>query len=228
MLPVVITTEDGSHSLLNETLNETYHSRHGAIQESRHVFLAQGLEFLVQERKPRSVSILEIGFGTGLNALLTLTRTFQIDMQVHYMALETDPLNESIWSTLNYGQVLQVSRQFVALHRCGWGTPQTLDGKFQLLKQNTSLQEISLAPMSYDLVYYDAFAPSKQPELWTRSILEKVVDAMAMGGVLVTYCAKGQLKRDLKNLGLFVETLPGPPGKKEMTRGTKSGGVVSS
>lgn len=227
MLPILFTTEDGSHSLLNEELNETYHSRHGAIQESRHVFVEQGLEFFVAQKDPQRMSILEIGFGTGLNTLLTLTRILHTEMQVHYTALETNPLGEPIWSALNYGNALQVTSHFTALHRCGWGTTQKLETNFQLLKKNMSLEEITLAPLNYDLVYYDAFAPNKQPELWTKSILGKVVDAMAEGGVFVTYCAKGQLKRDLKTLGLCVESLPGPPGKKEMTRATKDGAGAS-
>ena len=218
MLPLVISTADGSHSLLNESLNETYHSVHGAIQESRYVFVEQGFKFVLERYKPTTLSILEVGFGTGLNVLLTLAEALGAPTEIHYTTLENNPLPEEVWSQLNYGERLQMKSEFSALHQSAWETPLSLAANFQLLKRNSGLEKIFLEPTSFDLVYYDAFAPNKQPELWTRDMLTKIMKAMKPGGVLVTYCAKGQLKRDLKALNLLVETLPGPPGKKEMTR----------
>lgn len=219
----IIITADGSHSLLNEDLNETYHSVHGAIQESAHVFIKHGFDHFISQWNPERVSILEIGFGTGLNALLTIQKLFETSIHVRYTSLEAHPISEKMWSTLNYTESLGLKDQFKDLHQSAWGVESAILPQFNLLKKQGTLQEMSFEPDVYDLIYFDAFAPSKQPELWTIDILQKVVDAMKRDAVFVTYCAKGQLKRDLKALGLMVETLQGPPGKHEMVRGTKIG-----
>ena len=218
----IITTSDGSHSLLNEELNETYHSVHGAIQESAHVFIKNGLDYYIQKVKPQSISILEVGFGTGLNALLTIHRMLETFVTIKYTTVEPYPLGEEVWSALNYTQTIGLKEHFTALHRSSWEKEGTMLPHFQLLKLQTTLQQVQLQPKSFDLIYFDAFAPNKQPEMWTFPMLEKVVEAMNMDAVFVTYCAKGQLKRDLKTLSLMTETLPGPPGKKEMVRAIKS------
>lgn len=218
----IITTSDGSHSLLNEDLNETYHSVHGAIQESNHVFIRNGLEFYARTINPSKVSVLEVGFGTGLNALLTIRHMIKSPVAVQYTALELFPLPEEVWSALNYHQLIGLEDNFSQIHRSPWGKAQMIIPNFELTKLHTSLQEVSLEKDSYDLIYFDAFAPSKQPELWTFSMLQKIEGAMRLDAVFVTYCAKGQLKRDLKALGLEVETLQGPPGKNEMVRAVKT------
>ena len=216
----IIVTGDGSHSLLNTELQETYHSRHGAIRESRHVFIQCGLEFVARNKK--DIRILEIGFGTGLNALLSLQRNDKSDVNIHYTSLETFPLQEQIWSQLNYvSEESPWYEDFKKLHYCEWNQEALIRENFFLIKINEAIQQFEL-PELFDLVYYDAFAPSKQPEMWELPTLRKVVQAMEQDGVFVTYCAKGQLKRDLKLLGLVVETLPGPPGKKEMVRAVKT------
>lgn len=217
----IITTSDGSHSLLNENLNETYHSVHGAIQESNHVFILHGLEFYVQTIVPSHVSVLEVGFGTGLNALLTMRHIIKTPIAIQYTTLELFPLQEEIWSALNYHEMIGLEYGFSQIHRSSWGTAQKITPNFEMTKLHTSLQEVSLKKESYDLIYFDAFAPSKQPELWTFPMLRKIEEAMKLNAVFVTYCAKGQLKRDLKALGLIVETLQGPPGKNEMVRAVK-------
>lgn len=217
----IITTSDGSHSLLNEELNETYHSVHGAIQESAHVFIKNGLDYFIHQSKPESISILEVGFGTGLNALLTIHHTLETSIHIKYVTVEAYPLEEEVWSALNYTDTIGLKEYFLNLHQSSWETEQTILPNFQLLKLHTTLQQVKWQPKSFDLIYFDAFAPNKQPELWTFPILQKVSEAMKMDGVFVTYCAKGQLKRDLKTLGLITETLPGPPGKKEMVRAIK-------
>ncbi len=217
----IITTADGSHSLFNEELNETYHSVHGAIQESVHVFIKSGLQYVLERSSPLPISIFEVGFGTGLNALLTLQYLQGHPKAVNYTAIEHSPLGEEIWSRLNYASLLNLGAEYKDLHYSAWGRPHALTANFNLLKLNNTLQQVVLSKESLDLVYYDAFAPSKQPELWSFDVLRKIFEALKPGGVLVTYCAKGQLKRDLNGLGLVVETLAGPPGKKEMVRAVK-------
>jgi len=217
----IILTKDGSHSLLNTALNETYHSVHGAVQESKHVFIQAGLDFFLQHQPQQPISILEIGFGTGLNALLTGQRVSDQPYEIKYTSLESFPIDEPIWSKLNYAEALNMQHAFESLHRAVWNSAVEIHPNFELIKLHTTLQQASLSSQSVDIVYFDAFAPSKQPEMWTHEMLSKVVRAMKPQGVFVTYCAKGQLKRDLRDLGLSVETLAGPPGKKEMVRAVK-------
>jgi tRNA U34 5-methylaminomethyl-2-thiouridine-forming methyltransferase MnmC len=217
----IIVTEDGSHSLLNEDMNETYHSRHGAIKESAYVFISKGLDFVQQRDNLRTISILEIGFGTGLNAWLSLEWAREKNRMIKYYSLETFPLPQEIWESLNYSNQTE-STEFKNLHRVPWQTWNKIDPVFSLFKDNQSLQEVALPPNHFGLIYFDAFAPNKQPEMWELPLLSKVVVSMKAGGVFVTYCAKGQLKRDLKSLGLIVESLPGPPGKREMIRAVKN------
>jgi tRNA U34 5-methylaminomethyl-2-thiouridine-forming methyltransferase MnmC len=217
----IITTADGSHSLFNEELNETYHSVHGAIQESVHVFIENGLQYVLERSSVLPISIFEVGFGTGLNALLTLQYLQRHAKTVNYTAIDRSPLEKEIWSMLNYALLLNLEAEYKDLHCSAWDEPQALTANFNFLKLNNTLQQATLSKESFDLVYYDAFAPSKQPDLWSLDVLGKIFEALRPGGVLVTYCAKGQLKRDLHNLGLVVETLEGPRGKKEMVRALK-------
>jgi len=217
----IITTSDGSHSLFNEELNETYHSVHGAIQESLHVFIQSGLSYFLEKSDAKNISILEIGFGTGLNTLLTIQAAQLLPLSFQYKTLEAFPLQEEVWSQLNYAETLGMKSQFDSLHRLSWEERHTILPYFEFQKHHIKLQDVELPSSSCDVVFFDAFAPSKQPELWEIDMLRKVANALRPGGVFVTYCAKGQLKRDLKNLGLVVETIPGPPGKKEMVRALK-------
>jgi tRNA U34 5-methylaminomethyl-2-thiouridine-forming methyltransferase MnmC len=203
----IITTSDGSHSLLNTELDETYHSRHGAVQESMHVFIRNGLECWRGEE----VNILEVGFGTGLNALLTALSK----KKVNYTSIEAYPLEESVFSQLNY----EPKELLQQIHLASWDHESRIDN-LVLTKLHTDLQSVSLDPV-YNIIFFDAFAPSKQPSMWEFPMIEKVCNALVPGGLFVTYCAKGQLKRDLKTLGMEVETLAGPPGKKEMVRAMK-------
>jgi len=220
----LITTSDGSHSLLNSELNETYHSVHGAIQESIHVFIKNGLEYFQQKKHPTNIRILEVGFGTGLNALLTLQRSLEDTGTILYESLEAFPIDQETASLLNYPKALSFTdseKYFVQLHQSVWDQEVELRSNFSLLKRHAKLQKAEIGEDKFDIIYFDAFAPSKQAELWELAILRKVERSMKLGAVFVTYCAKGQLKRDLKSLGLLVETLPGPPGKKEMVRAVK-------
>lgn len=217
----IITTKDGSQSLLNPELNETYHSIHGARQESLHVFIKNGLEFVVQNLGKRSVKTLEIGFGTGLNALLTSQYAKENEVAIEYTTLEAFPVNDSIWQQLTYAQSESEKDIFYKLHHEPWDQWTEIMPGFMLKKLNTTLQLVSFDHDYFDLVYFDAFAPNKQPEMWELPMLQKTVNALAPGGVFVTYCAKGQLKRDLASLGTRVEALQGPPGKREMIRAIK-------
>ena len=217
----IITTSDGSHTLRDNDLNETYHSIHGAIQESMHVFIRNGLDYFAGRQKTGPVRILEIGFGTGLNALLTLQWVVRNGIDVHYSTLEPRPLTEEILDKLNYSQVAGGAEEFVKLHTVNWGSDQLIVPGFTLLKIKGELQEVMLMPSSFDIIYFDAFAPAKQPEMWDISLLQKVAVAMKASSVFVTYCAKGQVKRDLREIGLKVETLAGPPGKQQMIRAGK-------
>ncbi|MDA0194277.1 MAG: tRNA (5-methylaminomethyl-2-thiouridine)(34)-methyltransferase MnmD [Bacteroidetes bacterium] len=215
----LITTEDGSHSLRNIALNETYHSIHGAIQESQHVFIQAGLQYLLR-KNPKDINILEIGFGTGLNALLTTI--YQKTVPIHYTAFEPYPIEASVYDRLNYPSELGANKKlFLALHEANWNNQIEINQGFALHKIHARYQETILPSLTFDLVYFDAFAPEKQPELWELPVLNKIYQAMKPDAVLVTYCAKGQFKRNLKSIGFNVESLPGPPGKFQMTRAIK-------
>ena len=215
----IITTSDGSHSLRDTERQETYHSIHGAIQESQYVFIGKGLSVITGKH----IRILEVGFGTGLNALLTLKYSHEHNLRIDYESWELHPLEPAIIDQLNYGEILNAQVPYRKMHEAAWNEWDQVSSTFHLFKHRGNLVTDSLRPDAlFDLIYYDAFAPARQPEMWTIEILRKVTDHLREGGVWVTYCAKGQVKRDLKMLGLAVETLEGPPGKKEMIRATKS------
>ncbi|WP_192347725.1 tRNA (5-methylaminomethyl-2-thiouridine)(34)-methyltransferase MnmD [Algoriphagus sp. Y33] len=220
----IITTEDGSHSLYNEALKETYHSFHGAFKESIHVFMLYGLDsWAINNPNKKPLRIFEVGFGTGLNAWLTLVWAEQNQIPVLYHSIEPFPLTEDLYSQLNYGDmddaIFHYKPYLQRLHKADWNKGIIMSEYFNMKKEKTTLQDVVLYPT--DVIFYDAFAPSKQPEMWQKDVLAKVCSSLNPGGIFTTYCATGQLKRDLKELGLEVETLPGPPGKKEMTRGWK-------
>jgi len=222
----IITTADGSHSLYHEELQETYHSFHGAYRESIHVFMIYGLDsWLARNPRRFPIRVFEVGFGTGLNAWLALVWAEQNQIPLLYHTIEPFPLPEEIYSQLNYidqnDGIWHFHKYFKALHEAPWNEGGPVSEYFNFKKDQTSLQDAQLYPS--DVVFFDAFAPKKQPELWDISQLKKVVESMRPGGLFTTYSASGQLKRDLKSLDLEVENPPGPPGKKEMTRGWKSG-----
>lgn len=222
----VIRTEDGSSSLFLPELNETYHSFHGALGESQHVFIRMGLDYWMEQHpEAEEVSVFEVGFGTGLNALLALEASEKRKVRLKFTTLEPFPLDATTTHQLNYGQMVAegaFEEEFQALHSSLWEEEVHISPHFSILKQACRLEDFQAPADSFDLVFFDAFAPSKQAELWEKALLEKVALLMAPGAVFTTYCAKGQLKRDLKALGLQVETLPGAPGKKEMVRAVKN------
>jgi tRNA U34 5-methylaminomethyl-2-thiouridine-forming methyltransferase MnmC len=186
---------------------------HGAIQESNHVFIHHGFNYFHSVNSTKKIRILEVGFGTGLNAWLTMKACQSFDVQVDYTALEPFPLEEEIFNALNYG-----GSDFLALHLSKWEQPISLSSNFSLTKIKQPIQQQDFPPGSFDIVYYDAFAPNTQPEMWSQEIFQRIKTMMDNSSVFVTYSAKGQVKRDLKSAGFVVESLPGPPGKREMVR----------
>ncbi|MCX6286528.1 MAG: tRNA (5-methylaminomethyl-2-thiouridine)(34)-methyltransferase MnmD [Bacteroidetes bacterium] len=219
----VVQTNDQSHTVFDPVLNETYHSTHGAIQESRHVFIGAGLMHIVQ--KLNSISVLEIGFGTGLNALLTLMEAETLGKPVEYTAIEAFPLERDTWEQLNYPLRLcsiDYTAIFGKLHLAPWGMTEEISRYFRLHKIHQKLEDYSPLLECFDLVYFDAFSPATQPELWTACIFIKLYNTMKPGGILVTYSAKGEVRRAMKTAGFLVEKLPGPPGKRHILRATKN------
>jgi tRNA U34 5-methylaminomethyl-2-thiouridine-forming methyltransferase MnmC len=219
----IITTEDGSSSLYNPVLQETYHSSHGAIQESMHVFIEHGLKYWKNQNPDKAVSILEIGMGTGLNVLLTLQNAIESKLKVEYTTLEPFPIASDLVTQLNYKSIFQdelLSNAFDEIHQCSFDKKLELTEIFLFKKLSSTLQEFT-TDSKFDIIYFDAFAPKKQSEMWHLELLQKLATTLNSGGVFTTYCAMGQLKRDLKACGLTVDTLQGPPGKNEMVRGLK-------
>lgn len=218
----ILATADGSHTLELVGLDEHYHSTFGAVQESRHVFINNGL--LSLSGNLPMISILEIGFGTGLNALLTFIESQKSRRQVFYHALEPFPLEPEEYKVLNYPALLDqtgLQEIFLKFHESEWDRDLELAPGFIFRKERKTLQEMVLKPGFFDLVYYDAFGPDTQPELWQQPLFGKVSQAMKPEALLTTYCAKGSVRRAMRACGLSVEKLPGPPGKREMTRAVK-------
>jgi len=219
----IIITEDGSHSLYVPELKETYHSFHGAVQESRYVFIQHGIDFFTTQGAT-SVKVLELGLGTGLNALLVAEWAQNKGVNVEMVSLEAFPVEAKLALELNYAKHLQdeeATLWYENIHNSAWNIPFKVNEFLTVKKIDQKIEDTELEN-DFDVVFFDAFAPNKQSELWELPILKKTFDAQASAGVFVTYCAKGQLKRDLREIGYEVETLPGPPGKKEMVRGLKS------
>ena len=212
-------TKDGSTTLFVPELNEHYHSINGALQESLHVFIRAGLEHVLQSQP--QVRLLEVGFGTGLNALLTLQQVMGQRGQVQYDALEKYPLSWELVAAMHFEKFIlnpELMDYLPQLHQAPWEQTASLLPGFDLKKQEAALETHLLPAQYYHLIYFDAFAPEKQPELWTDEIFRKLYGALLPGGILVSYCAKGSFKRSLKAAGFTLEALPGPAGKREMTR----------
>jgi tRNA U34 5-methylaminomethyl-2-thiouridine-forming methyltransferase MnmC len=222
MNPELIITTDGSHSLFVPGLNEHYHSTYGAIQESRHVFIEAGLKQVIPGQT--TIWILEVGFGTGLNALLSILEAEKSGKTIHYTSTEPFPLNQNITSQLNYPELLAegTSSLFKMMHDAEWNKETQVTDHFFLHKILNGIDKTELEDKSFDLVFFDAFGPEVQPELWTEEIFRKIFLSLKRGGILVTYSVKGSVRRALKNSGFSVEKIPGPAGKREITRAIKN------
>ena len=206
-------TADVSHTLFIPEMDEHYHSVNGAVQESRHVFIEAGLHR--QEKK--DITVFEVGFGTGLNAYLTLLDAENEDRSVDYFSVELYPLDPALVRALNYGDMICPEKKmlFTALHSAAWNEPVKITDHFTLHKIQGDNNSCTL-PEDMDLIYFDAFAPDKQPEMWSQEIFDRLYAHTSEGGILTTYCAKGVVRRMMQKAGYSVERIPGPPGKREM------------
>lgn len=213
----IIITEDGSHSLQVPELQETYHSIHGAIQESQHVFIKNGLQAL----RGNNINIFEMGFGTGLNALLSYLLCHSKQQSLSYTSIEKYPLSMEEAKQLNFPEQLEQNRSFFdRMHTAEWDSTSVIEPDFKLTKIKADLSGTELEG-SYDIIFFDAFSPDIQPNLWTIEVMSKMHKLLRSGGLFVTYSAKGQVRRNLQEVGFTVERLSGPPGKREMIRATK-------
>ncbi len=222
----LIETGDGSHTIYREDLDETYHSRHGAIMESVHVFIKNGLRHLISSRPLSTIDVFELGLGTGLNATLSCLEAIKFRKIIRYLTLEPYPVKTVLLEALNYkdlipypgsGEILQ------KIHKGPWESSFDINTYFSIIKKKERFEEYTAPKDHFHLIYYDAFAPSKQPDIWHLNLIRQSLDMLLPGGMLVTYCSQGQFKRDLSTAGFKVATIPGPPGKKEMVRATKPG-----
>ena len=214
----LLITSDGSHSLYVPEIDECYHSSHGAIQESRHIFIEAGLKNCAQN----VIHILEIGFGTGLNALLAYHFAMQAGKKIHYVTLEKFPVSVEQASLLNYPKLIDENLMpvFKAMHKVAWNERHDISPFFVLEKIRVDFTEYQHVGQ-YDVIFFDAFSPEKQPEMWSQEQFEKIAAHCNPGAILTTYCAKGVVRRALQAAGFKVERLPGPPGKREILRGLK-------
>lgn len=215
----LIVTEDGSSSIFIPELDEIYHSSHGAVQESNHVFIKAGLKTLKKEE----IAIFEMGFGTGLNALLTLLNA--TNKTINYHTIEAYPVEQEMVEKLNYIDQLKLDEEqkqsFFTMHQSKYGKQVKLNNNFNFLKEQVKLKDFKTTA-TFDLIYFDAFAPAIQPDLWTGEVFQQMYSMVNTNGILVTYCAKGQVRRNMQAAGFKVERLPGPPYKREILRATKN------
>ncbi|MBO2544480.1 tRNA (5-methylaminomethyl-2-thiouridine)(34)-methyltransferase MnmD [Salegentibacter sp. BDJ18] len=219
----IIKTGDGSVTIHLSEWDEQYHSKHGAIQEARHVFIKMGLEYWVGLNKEKNPAILEIGFGTGLNAFITFLEAQKLQLKIDYTGVEAYPVSTSEIKALNYAEMLSAENQietFQRMHEIPWNNKVDISENFQLEKQQKRFEEIEDIN-KYNLVFFDAFGARVQPELWTEDIFARMFAGMKSNSVLVTYSAKGSVRRAMQTAGFIVERLPGPPGKREMLRALK-------
>ncbi len=217
---VIIKTKDGSDTITIPEMNVCYHSKHGAIQESMHVFIEAGLRYLTNQSINQPINIFEMGFGTGLNAFLTAIAVNQ-RTKVYYIGVELYPLTKEELSVLNYTETLKHAELFRSIHESSWNEDIELNDTFTLRKIKENFISYSTQQL-FNIIYYDAFAPAAQPQLWTEEVFKKLYTMLSPGGILVTYCSKGVFRRAMQTAGFDVEKIPGPPGKREMVRAKKS------
>ena len=215
----IIQTRDGSTTIHIEGWDECYHSRFGAIQEAQHVFIKNGLSLF----ENKSISILEIGFGTGLNAFITFLESQKLNQTIDYVGVEAYPVSADEVVSMNYISELNAENEseiFKKMHQCNWNEQIILRADFLFTKRQQFFADINDVEM-FDLIYFDAFGYDVQPELWSTEIFQKMYDALKSKSVLVTYAARGVVKRSMIEVGFTVEKLEGPPGKREMFRAKK-------
>lgn len=218
----IITTADGSKTIQIEEWNEQYHSVHGAINEANHVYLKHGLLFFNSEFNEKNISILEMGFGTGLNAFLTLIEAEKCNLNINYVGVEAYPVLQEEIEVLNYVELISEKHKvkFEELHSSSWGKNVKISNFFKLKKEQVLFKNINYTE-NFDVIYFDAFGPRVQPELWTEDIFKLMYEALKPDGVLVTYSVQGTVKRALRAVGFVVKRLEGPPNKRHMLRAIK-------
>lgn len=212
----LIQTEDGSHTLYVAEIDETYHSTFGAVQESQHIFIDTGLRKCVKS----DIELLEIGFGTGLNAYLTMIYAVEKGINVHYHTFELYPIDDTLVAELNFTSRYGMVEDFVMLHKAEWGIEVVINDNFSITKHRKDFTRIDCLPC-FDVCYFDAFSPDKQPDMWGYDRFELLYRRANSSAILTTYCAKGQVRRHLQQAGFGVERLSGPKGKREILRATK-------
>jgi len=217
----IITTADGSKTIQIEEWSEQYHSVHGALQEAKHVYIKMGLhQFLKDNPNHKQLSVLELGFGTGLNAMLTAIDEMAQHTLISYHGIEAYQISLKELEALDYNALFDSTITFNQLHEIPWNQIHKISSNFQLNKRKEFFSELSESKL-FDVVYFDAFGPRVQPDLWTTDMFERVYKAMRPNGILVTYSAKGSVRRSMQEVGFVVERLPGPPGKREMLRASR-------
>ncbi len=217
----IINTDDNSHTIQINNSSVTFHSTKGAIQESNHVFISAGLNWYAEKFPGNTnIRIFEVGFGTGLNALLTATFAKNFALNIEYQSIDLYPLSKEVYNRLNFAQILAEEKLYYKIMTATWNEEIQITDFFNLLKINTDFQSF-ISREGFDVVYFDAFAPEDQPELWTEEVFKKVFHFLNKCGVLVTYCSKSIVRKRLENAGFSVTKLPGPPGKREITRAIK-------
>ena len=220
---MVINTNDGSSTVQLEDSGLTYHSKHGAIQESKHVFIDSGLMYTLQHTGKSDLHVFEMGFGTGLNCLLSFIAVRQLPVNIYYTAVELHPLTPDIYHSLNYGTIDSLQPHgdtFEQMHASEWNTPVQLSASFTLLKIQADITRVNL-DQKCDIIYYDAFAPATYPEQWTEDVFKMMANALNPQSVLVTYSSRVSVRRALEAAGFIVKKIPGPFGKREIVRALK-------
>ncbi|MBM7072687.1 tRNA (5-methylaminomethyl-2-thiouridine)(34)-methyltransferase MnmD [Shewanella sp. 202IG2-18] len=222
----LLLTKDGSHTVYNNKLDESYHAYNGALTESEFVYIENGFRYFLASKQTQShtlIRILEFGFGTGLNTVLTLKESIQSGIHIDYVSTEPCPLPFDIIDSLNHGKIFnnELNVYFSKIHQAQWNTEEQLTSSFRLHKVKSKLEDLPETTSPFDIIFYDAFAPSKQPDAWHIKTLQKCKSLLKDDGLIVTYCANGQFKRDLKSLGFKLDQIEGPMGRKEMTRAWK-------
>ncbi len=221
MKRTIVKTADGSSSVFLEGMDVHYHSIHGAVQESQHVFIDMGLKPTMA--RTNDVRIFEMGFGTGLNAFMSFLAAD--NCRIHYTTVEAFPLEQALFSKLDFLDALSLKADhqqlFLKMHQASWNMDFALSEAFTMRKIDQKLEELTLPDNNFDIIYYDAFAPTAQAELWTVEVFAKLFRSLAPNGILTTYCAKGAVRRAMQEVGFTVERLAGPPRKREMLRAVK-------
>ena len=216
----ILLTQDGSYTVAIPEMNVTYHSIRGALQESIHIYIQSGLQYALPKVAIETISVFEMGFGTGLNALLTLQEAIRLKRRVYYYAVELFPLTVEEAKELSQDEQLGTGNLSIQLHEAAWEADVVINEYFTLRKTRQSLLDISL-DTQFDVIYFDAFAPADQPELWTEAVFANLFNHLNPNGVLVTYSSKGTVRRAMKAAGFTVQKIPGPIGKAEIVRATK-------